>query len=211
MIASAGRSRLIELHRERAIGRDGRALLDRKREAIVRAVSERVPRLEALRASVATALGRARDEIVRAQLEAGRATIDAAALAQPRTLNVSAADARCVGVFMPVVQVDGVTFVPRYGPAGAPPCIDRAGAAFAALLPDLVALASQDAAVRRLRRALNRTVRRLNALDSIVLPELSREICRATSALDEEERDDAVRRERHRKSPAERLPDSASD
>lgn len=75
MIESAGRSRLLELRREHATARDGRDLLDRKREAILPAVSARLPRLQALRHSVAVALAGARARLAEAQLALGRTAI----------------------------------------------------------------------------------------------------------------------------------------
>ncbi len=198
MIESAGRSRLLELRRERAMARDGRALLDHKREAILRAVSERLSRLEALRHSVAKTLAGARAQLDEAQMELGRTAIDAAALAQPRMVAIDAIETSLVGVAIPQVRAAVAPFLPRYGPVGVSAALDRAGVAFSAIVPELLALASQEAAIHRLRRALTRTVRRLNALDTIVLPELSRGIHVVTSALEEEERDEAVRRDRWR-------------
>lgn len=198
MIESAGRSRLLELRRELAAARDGRALLDRKREAILRAVSERLSRLESLRGSVAKGLSSARAQLAEAQLELGRTVVDAAALAQPGVGPINAIETGLVGVALPEVGAVVGRFLPRYGPVGASTALDRAGADFAALIPPLLALASQDTAIRRLHRALTRTVRRLNALDTIVLPELSRQVHVVAAALEEEERDEAVRRKRWR-------------
>jgi hypothetical protein len=50
--------------------------------------------------------------------------------------------------------------------------------------------------VRNFTRALRRTNRRLNALEIIVLPDLEREIRELSSALEEDERDEAFRRKR---------------
>jgi V/A-type H+-transporting ATPase subunit D len=195
MIESAGRSRLLELRREVATARQGRALLDRKREAILRAVTERVPTLEALRRSVALALADARSGLAEAQMALGRTAVNSAVLAQPRMAAIAATETSLVGVALPGVPAVVDRFVPRYGPVSGSPALDHAGARFLSLVPALMRLAAQDAAVRRLRRALLRTVRRLNALDTIVLPGLVREIHVVTSALEEEERDEAVRRE----------------
>jgi V/A-type H+-transporting ATPase subunit D len=207
MIASAGRSRLLELRRELTTARDGRELLDRKREAILRAVSDRSPRLEALRLSVARALAAARAHLADAQVELGRTAIDAAVLAQPRIAAIDGVETSVVGVALPETRAAVGRFLPRYGPVGASAALDRAGGDFTALVPDLLALASQEAAIRRLRRALTRTVRRLNALDMIVLPELTREMRTVTSALEEEERDEAARRERWRAGSPQRVTD----
>ena len=194
MIESAGRSRLLGLRRETATAKDGRALLDRKREAILRAVAERMPRLEAQRRSVAIALTRARSSLAAAQMALGRTAVDSAALAQPPMAAIDATETTLVGVALPAAPNVADGFVPRYGPASACPELDRAGALFTSLVPALLDLAAREAAVRRLNRALLRAVRRLNALDMIVLPELARDLRVVTSALEEEERDEAVRR-----------------
>lgn len=56
MLTSTGRSRLLQLRRELAAARAGRDLLDRKREAIVRAISARAPRRDRLRRAASAAM-----------------------------------------------------------------------------------------------------------------------------------------------------------
>ena len=53
-----------------------------------------------------------------------------------------------------------------------------------------------DLAVRNLQRGFAKTVRRLNALEKVVLPRLDDEITAVTTALEEEDRDEALRRKR---------------
>ncbi|MFI5177990.1 MAG: V-type ATP synthase subunit D [Vicinamibacterales bacterium] len=194
MIEAAGRSRLLELRRDLAAARAGRALLDRKREAILRALTERLPRRDALRRAAASGLADARTALDEAQMQGGRLSVDAAALAQPRIITIEARETTIVGVPLPEIAAAIGPFRPRYGPASGSDRLDRAGAAFAGALPGILALAAEEAAVGRLRAALTRTVRRLNALDTLVLPELVRETHRVAAALEEEERDEAVRR-----------------
>lgn len=198
MIESAGRSRLLQLRRELTTARDGRELLDRKREALLRAVNDHAARLQRLRVSSSRALHEGRRLVREAQMALGRSIVDAAVLSQPASASFAAGETSLVGVPLPTLTMAGAEFRPRYGPATAGAVLDRAGTAMTTALPGLLAFAAADAAVRRLRRALSRTVRRLNALDSIVIPELEREIRQVTSALDEEERDEAIRRERWR-------------
>jgi vacuolar-type H+-ATPase subunit D/Vma8 len=57
-------------------------------------------------------------------------------------------------------------------------------------------LSEENEAVRNLQSALRKTVRRLQALEQFVIPELNREARAVASALEEEERDDAVRARR---------------
>jgi len=54
-------------------------------------------------------------------------------------------------------------------------------------------LAEEEEAVRNLQSGLTKTIRRLRALDEIVVPRLEREIHALAVALEEDERDDMVR------------------
>ena len=65
----------------------------------------------------------------------------------------------------------------------------------AAVIPLLLLLATFEA-VRNLQAALRKTVRRLQALEQLVIPQLDREARAVAAALEEEERDDAVRARR---------------
>ncbi len=194
MIEAAGRSRLLSLRRDLASARAGRDLLDRKREAILRAVTERLPRVTELGRTVSRELAAARAVLGEAQVDLGRTAVDAAALAQPPIVSIEVRETMVVGVRLPQIGMTAAPFRPRYGPMSGSPRLDQAGAAFTAILPSLLALASEEASVRRLRAALARTVRRVNALDVLVLPELSDQIHTVAAALEEEDRDEAVRR-----------------
>ena len=94
---------------------------------------------------------------------------------------------------LPVAKVVLADFEISYGPAGTDVHVDRAARAFAALLPPLVELASQESALRNLERALRKTVRTLNALKDLLLPELDAEIRSVAASLEEDERDERAR------------------
>lgn len=120
----------------------------------------------------------------------------AAALAQPEIVSIERRDASLLGIRLPRLRAGKGAFRLHYGPGGMSESLDRAAAGFAAVVPELLKLAEEDAAVRNLRRGLAQTGRRLNALDKDVLPRLDREIRDATAAIEEEERDEAFRRQR---------------
>ena len=190
----AVRSQLLRIREELGAAHDGRDLLDRKREAIVRALAERVPRRAALIKEAADRLSGARAALGRAELAMGRAAVDAAALAQPPLPPLDVQELAVVGVRVPLVRITTKEFQPEYGPASGSAQLDEAGAAFTAALTPLADLAAEDTAVRALQAALSRTSRRLNALDKELIPDLEHQIRTLTAALEEEERDEAVRR-----------------
>jgi vacuolar-type H+-ATPase subunit D/Vma8 len=62
------------------------------------------------------------------------------------------------------------------------------------VVPVLVELAEHAEAVRNLRIGLAKTVRRLKALEQVVIPRLERDARELAAALEEEERDESLRR-----------------
>jgi V/A-type H+-transporting ATPase subunit D len=190
---------LHELRLERRSARLGRDLLDDKRESILRTLLERSPRLAAARERASEALRRAERWLHEGRVELGERAVDAAVLAQPVVASVDWRAGSVVGVPTPRLAARVPAFAPQYGPAATSATLDRAGADFSALVADLVAFGEEDEAVRNLQRGLTRTVRRLRALEEVLIPALEREARAVAVAVEEDERDDAVR---HRQSGA---------
>lgn len=196
MSGPAIRSRLLTLQQERQAARLGRALLDSKREAILQELLKRARRRKELHARVAQALDEARRALREARIEMGSAGIDAAVLAQPIGAAVDVRYGSLVGVPMPRLRPRLQTFSPHFGPAATTSSLDTAGTRFSALLPALLALAEEEEAVRNLKVGLFKTVRRLKALERVVIPRLERDVRDVAVALEEDERDESIRRKR---------------
>jgi V/A-type H+-transporting ATPase subunit D len=194
MSGLAVRSRLLTLMQERRAAQLGRELLDRKREAILRELIQRLRRRDAQRDVVRDALRAARRTLRAARIETGRRRIEAAILAQPVSASVDMRGGSLVGVPMPRLQPRLLPFVPHYGTAATTATLDEAGAQFSGLLAALVRLAEEEEAARNLQLGLSKTVRRLKALEQVVLPRLDREVRDVTAALEEDERDESIRR-----------------
>lgn len=196
MTGPAVRSRLVVLRRDRDAARRGRELLEQKREVILREVMRRTVLRDQERERLRAALAEARRLLRVAQVELGRAAVDAAVLAQPETAVVERRECRLVGVSIPGLYGAFPPFRPYYAPGGTAESLDRAGEAFAALLPMLVRLAEEERAVDNLQRGLVKTSQRLNAIEQVVLPGLEREIRAVAGAIEEEDRDESFRRKR---------------
>jgi V/A-type H+-transporting ATPase subunit D len=194
MTGAAVRSRLLELRQERQAARSGRDLLDGKREAILRELLARVRRRDTVRHEATLAHEEADRALQEARVELGANSLDAAVLAQPITASVERQPWSVVGVPTPRLQGRLTPFKPHYGTAGTAATLDAAGERFSALLPRLITWAEEEEAVRNLQDGLKRTVRRLQALEKVVIPKLERDIREVTAALEEEERDEAFRR-----------------
>ena len=135
----------------------------------------------------------ARQSLHNARVDLGGRTVAAALLAQPVSASVEWRAGSVVGVPTPRLEALVPAFAPQYGPAAASAKLDGTGADFSAVAVALVAFAEEEEAVRNLQSGLARTIRRLRALEEVLIPRLDREARAIAGALEEDERDDAVR------------------
>ena len=194
MSGRAVRSRLIELREAREAARRGREVLEQKLELLRTELQRRSALRDQRRSELAAELRPAREAVEVARIELGHRAVEAAALAQPEAAPCSWTVGRVAGVEVPRLDWPVKPFERRYGPGGTSASLDAAAARFCRLLPRIVALAGEEAAVRGLRWGLQRTARRLNALEKAVLPSLEIELSDLGAALAEEEREDSFRR-----------------
>ena len=194
MIGAATRSRLFELRRDRGAAQRSAELLDRKREVLLREIARRERRLKELRELVAVRYAEAQQKLRIARVELGMRGVEAAALAQPARHAIIHRHASVMGVRFPQLAARVETYRAFYGAAGTAESLDECGAAFTELLPHVVALAQEEVAAARLSAAMKKTTKLLNALQKVVLPHIEEEIRAIVDGIEEDERDDAVRR-----------------
>jgi len=191
---AASRSRLLELRALLESAGRGREVLERKRELLLYELRRTTARLVEERLRVLPALATAREALTAARIELGGAALDAAVLAQGEEAAVELRIGSIVGTPVPRLMARPAAFHPAYGPAGTASSLDVAGAAFAALLPDLARLAELETTAAGLRRGLRKTARRLSALERVLIPAYQADLAAVLGGLEEDERDEAVRR-----------------
>lgn len=194
MTGSATRSRLLTLRHDQEAARLGRELLDGKREAILRELTQQVRRRDARRGEARRAAEGAARALDDAIVELGGRAVDAAILAQAATASVERRESSLAGVPMSRLRAAIPRYRPQYGIGGTAASLDAAGTQFTELLAQLVVLAEEEEAVRTLQEGLRKTVRRLQALEKVVIPRLDKEAQVIAAALEEEERDESIRR-----------------
>jgi vacuolar-type H+-ATPase subunit D/Vma8 len=192
-------SRLFELRRDRIAAQRSADLLDRKREVLMREIARRKRVRDELRKIVEDSYRAARQKLDASRVELGLEAIEAAALAQPETCSITSHVTSVMGVR--ILQLEPVPRPYRacYGAAETAASLDEAGAAFTALVPEIVRLAQEENAVARLQVAMRKITKLLNALRKVVLPRIEREIRATVEGIEEEERDEAARHARWRR------------
>lgn len=197
MIGAATRSRLFELRRERSAARRSAELLDRKREVLLREIARRERLRRKLRDIADAKYAEAHQRLRIARVELGMRDVEAAALAQPARHSIVHRQTSVMGVRIPLLTATVEPYRASYGAAATSESLDQCGAAFTELIPHLVALAQEEIALARLSAAMRKTTKLLNALQKIVLPRIEHDIHAIVDGLEEEERDDAIRRRSH--------------
>jgi len=186
------KSSLLVLRRQLEFAQEGYDLLDRKRELLLRELGATAGRAALARESVESLLARANAALREAQLDAGSAAVDRAALGVLPVQTVKIKEKRFMGTRLPLGSARAVKAGFYFGPGGTPAAADGAVFSFNAALPGLAELAGLDTAAARLAHELKRTQRRCNTLSKKVIPDRRETIAFLGGTLEERERDSFV-------------------
>lgn len=205
---TATRSELLARRARIALATQGRDVLKEKRDSL----------MEEFRATVEVAVagGGALEEAAvegrraLAAVEAGDSpeVVRSAALAQPGEITLTARETTVMGVRIADIRHEPIgraRTARGYSLAGSSPGLDRVAEHFEGELALLLDLATVELRLRRLADEIGTTTRRINALESVVLPQLARERDQITAVLDERERQDRFRLKRFSTRRAQRV------
>lgn len=182
------RMELLKLRRRLAIARRGHKLLKDKLDELMkrfldlmRQAVEQRQLVERELAFAYTAFALARSEVMEEELRE--------ALAVPcAELDLRVSDARVMGVKVPSFQVELAGGFDCYSLTLTPVSLDAALQAFRELLPGLLELAESENRMRLLAAEIEKTRRRVNALEYVLIPSLEETVTYITMKLDEMER-----------------------
>jgi V/A-type H+/Na+-transporting ATPase subunit D len=190
-----------------SLARQGQALLEQKRDALLREFYREVRFVFAAREELDAAARAARVALDEARVRLGGETVAAAA----------AGSAGDVAIDLEATTVMGVavsTIAPRslVRPVGARgrdpsisgPALELAAEMFEAELGVAIRLATVEARVRRLAAEIHRTTSRVNALRTRVVPRLEDEVRTIAFSLEQREREDRFRLKRVKAARARR-------
>jgi V/A-type H+-transporting ATPase subunit D len=131
-----------------------------------------------------------------ARLEMGRERLEWAALSVNETVEVEVRPHSVMGVVIPRVVAYGEPPETPYGLGNTPVALDEASSQFRVLLTEIPALSETMTTVWRLAQELQKTQRRVNALQYIFIPQYEETIAYIESALEEREREETFRLKR---------------
>lgn len=184
---------LLELRERLERIREGHDLLERKREALVRELQKALQEAEALDERAASRLQAAHEALEEARMELGTEGVRWIALAPTARFEVRVEPRTVMGVRVPAVRTDLRRLDPPYGPGATGPALDEARERWLEVGGLVGELAEKKDTVWRLALEFQRTQRRVNAMEEVVMPRYEATVDHVERVLEDEEREAVIR------------------
>lgn len=183
------KTNLIGLRQELALARQGYELLDQKRNILVIELLALVDQATDFEGQVNRALDDAYRNLQRAAVAGGRLDVLYLSSAVSVESEMELSTRKVMGVRLPVVNTDFSEHGPYFSPLGTSFWIDEAVDSFKEVLRLVGRLAELKVSIMRLAREVRRTIRKVNALEKIAIPELKETVLVIEERLEENERE----------------------
>lgn len=191
------RMELTRLRRKLATARRGHKLLKDKRDELMRRFLDLVRENLALRREVEQGIRRARGNFVLAAAGMSEEELHLAMALPKQEIGIEVSERNIMSVEVPVFDAQTRTSSPgdlyAYGTAFTAADLDDAVASLQSVLPAMLRLAEIEKSCRMLAAEIEKTRRRVNALEHVMIPQLEENIRAISMKLDENERSTQVR------------------
>lgn len=182
------RMQLLRLKKRLVMSRRGHKLLKDKLEGLVQAFMDLVGEYRDLRDEVDAGLPRALHLFMLAEGVSGEEAVVAALEECDTRLEVEIRRKSVMSVAYPEVCLEGFELRPSYSTLSTTTDFDIACASLRDMFPKLLDLASREEAVVRMADEIEKTRRRVNALEYVMIPSLRSAIKEISSKLEEADR-----------------------
>ncbi len=191
------RMELTRLKKKLATARRGHKLLKDKRDELMRRFLELVRENKELREKVEKGLADANQNFVLAKAVMREETLNTALLAPLQSVSVEVGSKNVMSVDIPVFDYKSRTpdksDIYSYGFAFTSNDLDFAVKSLEDIFPDMLRLAEIEKSCQLMAAEIEKTRRRVNALEHVMIPETESSIKYITMKLDENERSTQVR------------------
>ena len=183
------RTNLMKLKSDIQFAEEGHALLEQKRERLIVELKRFTARAVEAQKKADEELAKAYGALKEAELASGISGASSAARAVNVEPEISLRERRVMGVSIPAVKLDLRDNLPYYGPQSTSVWTDEAVVRFKNALTAIAALAESRISVIRLAREIQKTVRRVNALEKVFIPDYEETIDYVEDSLAESDRE----------------------
>lgn len=191
------RMELSKLKKKLAVATRGHKLLKDKRDELMRQFLDIVRENKVLREKVEQAIEQANRSLIMAQSVMSKEVLQTALLLPKQGVEVTVSEKNIMSVDVPVFHTKTKTDNPHdifsYGYAYTNGDLDAGVLTLAEILPDMLKLAQQENAAQLLAAEIEKTRRRVNALEHVMIPDTQETIRYIVMKLDENERSSTTR------------------
>jgi len=190
------RMELIKLKERIALARKGHKLLKQKRDALILEFFKILKKAQNLRGELAKKIAAASKSLALAQLYHSKPELENVSLAIRRDISLDVEVKNVMGVKIPTIETNierrDFMRMPSYSIPGTSAKIDQAVGDFDEVLYMVLKLAETETAIKRLIVEIEKTKRRVNALEYVLIPRLEEQKNMISFRLEEMERDSFV-------------------
>jgi V/A-type H+-transporting ATPase subunit D len=189
----ATRMELLRVRKRLDLAVRGHKLLKDKLEGLIRELTDRLEHYKELRVKVDREWPELFQRFLLAEAESPSGAIEDALLQARPTLKITSKITRVMGVMALETEAEITSPGGAYSLMQTSPQLDEALSELRGFLPDLIRLAGLEQAVRALAEEINKTRRRANALEYVLIPDLREARRTIVNRLEEIARSDTSR------------------
>ena len=192
------RMELLAIRKKRNLAEKGHKLLSEKRDALIMQFFDVIKTRDTLRVDVNSSLMNAYSALIESQMIMGQNQVEEVAMAVPPMGKVPMSVVNIMGVQVPSLEAEAIVPPegPVYGYLDTTAKLDEATDKLRKVLVKILKLAEVEGSIERLANEIEKTKRRVNALEHIFIPRLKTTIKYIEMQLQEREREDFFRRKR---------------
>jgi len=183
------KTNLLRLRNDLSFAQQGYELLDQKRNILIIELLGLVDQTADFQTRVENALAKAFKALEETVFDMGKLKVQYLTGAVNITTDITIRAKRVMGVSLPVIETEFTEHPPYYSPMGTSFWVDSALYYFKEVLKLLGKLAELKISVVRLANEVKKTIRKVNALEKIAIPNLNETVHYIQSRLEENERD----------------------
>jgi len=180
------KTNLLKTKRDFAFASEGHSLLEDKREILIAELLNLKERAKEAESKFNQALAAAYAALQRAIVRDGRLSLQELASASNIKYEVNIGSHKVMGVDLPRLNISSSAHVPFYFPYRTSLAVDEAVVKFRECLSSLALYAQYRVSILRLAREVKKTMRRVNALEKIYLPDYHETISYIEAFLQEQ-------------------------
>ncbi|HNT33673.1 MAG TPA: V-type ATP synthase subunit D [bacterium] len=183
------KSKLLALERELSLAKQGHELLEQKRQILVMELMRIVGRAEEVERRADESLAKAYRAMSLTFATMGKSRVKSMAQAVSINPSLSTQNRSIMGAIVPAIRLALNDQPPYFAHGGASLWTDEAVESFKEALQRLTELAELKTTALRLAREVSKTLRRVNALEKVSIPDHIESISYIRSVLEESERE----------------------